>query len=159
MKKLKCARVTRKSSTICYIKVARQAGTLCSFLFIYVCLTQMSRNNGLYNRANLIGFAALAPVTFLPGTCGKASFTPIQEHSDRAALLCLDLWMNQWMSRELGVVCLTWITLLDFSQTWTTGTGIWLQKGGRRKNNKSEARPVWIYVNFACCSTLSFVSG
>lgn len=30
-------------------------------------------------------------------------------HSDGAAHLCLDLWMAQWMNRELGVAGLTLI--------------------------------------------------
>lgn len=35
------------------------------------------------------------------------------QHSDRAAHLCLDLWMERWTNRELGVVCFAWIKVLN----------------------------------------------
>ena len=86
-----------------------QSDTLCSFMLIYVCLTWITINNGRCNRANLIGFAALSPVISL---AWESKLHTQSQRSAGAALLHLDSWMNQWVNSQLGVACLTWITLL-----------------------------------------------
>lgn len=124
---------------ICRSEVTCPPGTLCSFKFICVCLIWMTTNNGPYNQANLIGFTTLSPVTFLPGMCGKASFTPNRNIATRQHT---SVWIYEWISEWTGnrvrhVEPESRSLWAAVSQTWPTWTGIRLHKSEHRKMNQS----------------------
>lgn len=71
----------KKASAKWILQTAKIKGTLTAShmlsLHIYQYVLILPTVNNIIDKANFIGFIALSQDHFLPGTCGKASFTPI----------------------------------------------------------------------------------